>query len=166
MSALWPFEIPTIGGKNNWNVSWFGPGAKHLRVMFGEGAFQLSSGKEHGVYLRAGIYLDKQESALPPNLIETGILLSMRCWNNAGHCKTFSDPPACLAAEFGSVQKQTADHVSVLTSRWHLSWWDIAQQRGRWGHYLSTILFNTLDVKISAWEISRAKNNICVDSGL
>lgn len=46
--------------------------------MFGEGAFQLSSGKERGVYLRAGIYLDKQESLLPPNLTEAGILLSIR----------------------------------------------------------------------------------------
>lgn len=48
-----------------------------IRVMFGGSAFQLSSGKEHGVCLSAGIYLDKQENILPPNSIGTGILLSI-----------------------------------------------------------------------------------------
>lgn len=67
----------TIEVKENWNVNWFWPYAKHLRALFGGGIFQLNSGKEHGVYLSAGIYLDKQENILPPNLTGTGILLTI-----------------------------------------------------------------------------------------
>lgn len=75
-------------------------------------AFQLSSGKEHGVYLSAGIYLGKQENILPPNLIGPGILLS----------PPMAETMQAIATHFGSVgspgsrvrvsAKHAADRVS------------------------------------------------------
>lgn len=74
---------------DNWNVSRFGRCAKHLRVMFGGSAFQLSSGKEHGIYLSAGIYLGKQEHILPPHFIGAGILSSSLAETMRGIAKPF-----------------------------------------------------------------------------
>lgn len=98
-------------------------GLGHLpssRVIFDGSAFQLSSGKEHGVCLSAGNYLDKQENILPPNLIGTGILLSIWWLKQHRALQNISDQLASLEAGCASVRKHIADRVSVLTSLQHL----------------------------------------------
>lgn len=139
-------------GKNSWNVSWFGTHAKHLRVMFGGGAFQLSSGKEHGVYLSAGVYLDKQENILPPNLIGTGILLSIwwlkqcRALQNILRSIGFPGSRVCVSAEAHSRSCFCVNRSAAPASMKH------GDDRGVdgdifQGHYLRAILFNTCHVK-------------------
>lgn len=83
--------------------------------MFGGSAFQLSSGKEHGIYLSAGIYLGKQELILSPYFIGTGILFSFGWLKQCMALQNLSDQLASPTASSASAQKLTADHVSVLT---------------------------------------------------
>lgn len=122
MAVLWPFEIPITRGEGQLKCQLVWAVCQASQGYVWWGAFQLSAGKEHGVYLSAGIYLDKQENILPPNLIGTGILLSIGWLKQCRALQNISDQLASLAAEFASVQKHTADHVSVLTSLQHLPW--------------------------------------------
>lgn len=126
------------------------------------GASQLSSGKEHDVCLSAGIYLDKQENILPPNFIGTGILVSIQWLKQCRALQNISDLLASPTAEFASVQKHTAGHVSVLTSLQHLPWDEtLGLQRSRWrhfqGHYFSAILFNAVHVKVVSGQSQELK---------
>lgn len=132
MAALWPFRSLIIEIKDNWDVSWPGPCAKHLWVVFGGCALSLSSGKEGAVYLSVGIYLDKLENILPPCLTGTGILLLPWQPKQCTALQDVSDPLASPAAPFTSVQGHTVDCVSVLTRLQNSSWDGTRALWGRW----------------------------------
>jgi hypothetical protein len=133
ISALRTSEIFTIKVKDNGNVNLFWPWAKHLRVIFGEAAFQLSSGKEHDCI--KCWHLVKQTGKHSATSLDWN-------WNSAPH--QMAETIHCIATHFRSVGfpnrlvcvSAKVYCVSVLTSFQNASWdVELALWRRWWGNF-------------------------------